>query len=58
MLKYCQNSLNSFCFSGLELALARIKQTKDENSILMHIEESLKSEVGSSKTDSYHIFPE
>ena len=45
MIKYCQKSLNSFCFSILETTFAIIKQTKAFNAILMRIEESLKSEV-------------
>ena len=48
MIKYCQKSLNSYCFSSLATTFAIIKQTKAVNAILMRIEESLKSEVGNS----------
>ena len=44
-LKYCQNSLNGFCFSNLASAFYSIKQTKAYNSISMCIEELFKSEV-------------
>ena len=46
MLKYCQKSLNSCCFSSLASAFVSIKQTKATNALLLLIEESLKSEVG------------
>ena len=46
MLKYCQKSLNSCCFSSLESDFAIIQQTKAVNSKSLRIEESLKSEVG------------
>ena len=46
MLKYCQKSLNSSCFGSLASAFASIKETKAENSIPLHIEESLKIKVG------------
>ena len=46
MLKYCQKSLNSCCASSLASVFSSIKQTKAANYILMHIEESLKIEVG------------
>ena len=46
MLKYCQKSFNSCCFSSLESAFSSIKQTKAYNYIAFRIEESLKSEVG------------
>ena len=46
MLKYCQKSLNSCCFSGLASTFDSIKQTKAENDISLRIEESLKSKAG------------
>ena len=46
MLKYCQNSLNNFCFGSSESSFASIKQTNAANDISMNIEESLKSKVG------------
>ena len=46
MLKYCQNSLNRFCFSSLESAFAIIKQIKGIDAISFLVEESLKSKVG------------
>ena len=46
ILKYCQKSLNSCCFSSLESAFVRIKKIKAENDISLHKEESLESEVG------------
>ena len=46
MLKYCQKSLNSCCFSSLASELASIEQKKDANGISLRIEESLKSKVG------------
>ena len=46
MLKYCQESSNSYCFSSLVSAFDIINQTKAANSIAICIEESLKIEVG------------
>ena len=46
MLKYCQKSLNSCCFSNLASDFSRIEQNKSNNDISLCIEESLKSEVG------------
>ena len=46
MLKHCQKSLKSRCFSSLATAFAGIKQTKAGNAILMRKEESFRSEVG------------
>ena len=37
MLKYCQNTPNSCCFSSLESAFESITKTKAENSISKHI---------------------
>ena len=38
MLKYCQKSFNSCCFSSLESAFAIIKQNKAANAISFRIE--------------------
>ena len=38
MLKYHQNSFDSFCFSGLFSAFSSINQTESLNSIAMRIE--------------------
>ena len=46
ILKYCQNSLNSCCFSSLASAFVSINHNKAANSISLRIEESLESEVG------------
>ena len=46
MLKYCQNSLNRWCFSSLVSAFVGIKQIKADNAISLHIEESLKIKMG------------
>ena len=46
MLKYCQNLLNSRCFSSLASAFVSIKQTKAANDISLRIEKSLKSKEG------------
>ena len=46
MLKYCQKSLNSRCFSSLALAFASIEQNKASNDILLRIEKSLNSKMG------------
>ena len=43
ILKYCQKSLNSCCFSILASAFVSIKQINAYNSISLCIEESLKS---------------
>ena len=45
MLKFCQESFNSCCFSILASSFDSIIQTKTANYILMCTEESLKSEV-------------
>ena len=46
ILKYCQKTLNSSCFSSLASAFASINQFNAANAISILIEESLKSEVG------------
>ena len=46
ILKYCQKSLNSCCFSSLASAFSIINQNKADNYISLRIEESLESEVG------------
>ena len=46
MLKYCQNLLNSCCFSSLASYFDSINQTKSANAIAIHIEESFTSQVG------------
>ena len=46
MLKYCQKSLNSSCFSNLESTFASIEQTNAANDKSLRIEEPLKSGVG------------
>ena len=46
MLKYCQKSLNSCCFSSLASDFVSIKQIKATKDVSMCIEEPLKSEVG------------
>ena len=46
MLKYCQSTSNSCCFSSLESEFDSINQIKDANAISKRIEESLKSQVG------------
>ena len=46
ILSYCQKKLNSCCFSSLASAFASIKHFKAENTISIHIKESLKIEVG------------
>ena len=46
ILKYCQQSLNSCCFSSLASAFDSINYIKDINAIPLRIEESLESEVG------------
>ena len=46
IISYCQNTLNSCCFSSLELAFASNKHFKAANAISIRIKESLKSEVG------------
>ena len=45
ILKYCQNSLNSFCFSSLASEFVNIKPIEAENAISLRKEESLKSKV-------------
>ena len=47
ILKYCQKSLHSCCFSSLASAIDSINHNKAESSISLRIEESLESEVGS-----------
>ena len=46
ILKFCQKTLNSCCFSSLSSAFSSIKHYNAANSISMRIEESLKSELG------------
>ena len=46
ILKFCQKTLNSCCFSSLAPAFASINNFNAANAISMRIEESLKSEVG------------
>ena len=46
ILKYCQKTLNSCCFSSLASSFANINPFNAVNAISMRIEESLKSEVG------------
>ena len=50
MLKYCQSSLNTFCFGSLASAFGGINQTKSANVIGMIIVESMESQVGN-RTD-------
>ena len=45
MLKYCQNKLNSCCFSSLASAFYSINQIKYANAISKRTEESLTSQV-------------
>ena len=46
ILKYCQKSLNSCCFSTLESDFVSIKKIKATNAISLRIKESLMSKVG------------
>ena len=46
ILKYCQKTLNSCCFSSLASAFDSINHFNTTKAISMRIEESLKSEVG------------
>ena len=46
ILKYCQRSLNRYCFSSLASAFSSINHNKADNAISLRIEESLESEVG------------
>ena len=46
IIKYCQKSLNSCCFSGLASAFTSINHKNAANDISSRIKESLKSEVG------------
>ena len=46
MLKYCQISLKSCCFSSLVSAFESINKIKAENAISKRIEESMTSQVG------------
>ena len=45
ILKYCNESLNSRCFSILASSFDRIKKIKAANAISLRIEESLKKEL-------------
>ena len=46
ILKYCQKSLNSCCFSSLASAFSSINHNKAANAISLRIKESLESKVG------------
>ena len=46
ILKYCQKSLNSCCFSSLASAFSIINQNKADNYISLRTEESLNIKVG------------
>ena len=46
MIKYCQNTSNSCCFSSLVLAFGSINKIKAINAISERIEKSLTSQVG------------
>ena len=46
ILRYCQKSLNSCCFSSLASAFASINHFKAADAISIHIKESLNIEVG------------
>ena len=46
ILQYLQKLLKICCFISLASAFAIIKQTKYENAISLHIEESLKIKMG------------
>ena len=46
ILKHCQKTLNSCCFSSLTSDFDSINHNDSDNSISMRIKESLKSEVG------------
>ena len=46
MFKYRQNLFNSCCFISFVSAFDSINQSKVYNDIEIHIEESLKSQVG------------
>ena len=46
MLNYCQESLNSCCFSSVLSSFASIKKTNSANAISLRIEEYLKSKMG------------
>ena len=50
MLKYRQNSFNSFCFSSLASAFDIINKTNASNAIETHIEEALTIQ-GSNRID-------
>ena len=45
MLKYCQNTLNSCCFSSLASDFEIINQSKAANSISNHIKELFTSQL-------------
>ena len=47
ILKYCQKTFNSCCFSILASAFSSINHNNAANSISLHIKESLESEGGS-----------
>ena len=46
ILKYCQRSLNSCCFSSLASSFASIHHNNAANAISLRIKESLESEAG------------
>ena len=46
IISYCQNTLNSCCFSSLASAFVSNKHYKAAAAIFLRIKESLKSEVG------------
>ena len=46
ILKYCKKTLDSCCFISLASAFSSINYFNADNTILIRIEESLKSEVG------------
>ena len=46
ILKYCQKSFNSFCFSSLAPSFVSIEQIKASDAISLRVEESLKNKVG------------
>ena len=56
ILKCCQKSLNSCCFSGLASSSTSINHKNSDNTIALRIKESLKSEVGNRIDFSNDIF--
>ena len=46
MIKYCQSTSNSCCFSSLASSFDSINQIKSSNDISKHIEESFTSQFG------------